>query len=43
VYALGLQQFDAGIASAGGILAVVLANVVAFFMVRLMARNLQTR
>ena len=43
VYSLGLQQFDAGIASAGGILAVVLANVVAFFMVRLMARNLQTR
>ena len=27
VYSLGLQQFDAGIASAGGILAVILANV----------------
>jgi polyol transport system permease protein len=43
VYALGLQQFDAGIASAGGILAVVLANIVAFFTVRLMARNLKAR
>jgi sorbitol/mannitol transport system permease protein len=40
VYALGLQQFDAGIASAGGILAVVLANIVAFFLVRMLAKNL---
>jgi len=43
VYALGLQQFDAGIASAGGILAVILANIVAYFMVKLVAKNLQTR
>jgi sorbitol/mannitol transport system permease protein len=43
VYSLGLQQFDAGIASAGGILAVVLANVVAYFMVKLVAQNLQSR
>ena len=28
IYALGLQQFDVGLASAGGILAVVLANIV---------------
>jgi sorbitol/mannitol transport system permease protein len=40
VFALGLQQFDAGIASAGGILAVVLANIVSFFLVRMLARNL---
>ena len=38
-----LQQFDAGIASAGGILAVVLANIVAYFMVKLVAKNLQSR
>jgi sorbitol/mannitol transport system permease protein len=40
VYALGLQQFDAGIASAGGILAVILANIVSFFLVKMMAKNL---
>lgn len=41
IYALGLQQFDIGLASAGGILAVVLANVVAFFLVRMLAKNLK--
>jgi sorbitol/mannitol transport system permease protein len=41
VYSLGLQQFDVGIASAGGILAVILANVVAFFLVRILARRLK--
>ena len=41
VYSLGLQQFDAGIASAGGILAVVLANIVSVFLVRMLAKNLQ--
>ena len=43
VYSLGLQQFDVGIASAGGILAVIMANVVAFFLVRMMAQNLKGR
>lgn len=41
LYSLGLQQFDVGIASAGGILAVVLANIVAFFLVRILARSLK--
>ena len=41
IYAMGLQQFDVGIASAGGILAVVLANIVSFFLVRMLARNLK--
>lgn len=41
VYSLGLQQFDIGIASAGGILAIILANVVAFFLVRTVARNMK--
>jgi sorbitol/mannitol transport system permease protein len=41
IYALGLQQFDVGVASAGGILAVVLANIVSFFLVRMLAKNLK--
>jgi sorbitol/mannitol transport system permease protein len=41
VYSLGLQQFDVGIASAGGILAIILANVVAVFLVRILARSLK--
>jgi sorbitol/mannitol transport system permease protein len=41
IYALGLQQFDVGLASAGGILAVILANIVAFFLVRMLAKNLK--
>ncbi|SAL04122.1 sugar ABC transporter permease [Caballeronia calidae] len=41
IYALGLQQFDVGLASAGGILAVLLANIVSFFLVRMLARNLK--
>ncbi len=41
VYSIGLQQFDIGIASAGGIVAVILANIVSFFLVRMLARNLK--
>jgi sorbitol/mannitol transport system permease protein len=41
VYSLGLQQFDIGIASAGGILAVIMANVVSFFLVKMSARSLK--
>ena len=41
IYSLGLQQFDVGLASAGGILAVVLANIVSFFLLRILARNLK--
>ncbi|HEY1609798.1 MAG TPA: sugar ABC transporter permease, partial [Paraburkholderia sp.] len=41
IYSMGLQQFDVGIASAGGILAVVLANIVSFFLVRMLSRNLK--
>jgi len=41
VYSIGLQQFDIGIASAGGIIAVLLANIVSFFLVRMLARNLK--
>jgi len=41
IYSLGLQQFDIGLASAGGILAVILANIVSFFLVRMLAKNLK--
>ena len=40
VYKTALLQFDVGGGSAGGIVAVVLANVVAIFLVRTVARNL---
>src|SRR3954464_3896607 len=36
-----LLQFDVGSASAGGLVAVVLANIVAFFLVRIVGRNLE--
>ncbi len=41
IYARALLQFDVGGASAGGVVAVVLANVVAFFLVRSIARRLE--
>jgi len=43
VFSLGIQQFNVGIGSAGGILAVILANIVAFFLVRMLAQNLKGR
>ena len=41
IYAQALLQYDVGGASAGGIVAVVLANIVAFFLVRLVGKNLE--
>lgn len=41
VYAQALLQFDVGGASAGGIVAVILANIVAFFLVRMIGKNLE--
>ena len=40
VYAQSLLQFDVGGGSAGGIVAVVLANIVAIFLMRLVGKNL---
>lgn len=40
VYAQALLQYDIGGASAGGIVAVILANIVAIFLVRLIGKNL---
>ena len=41
IYARALLQFDVGGASAGGVVAIILANVVAFFLVRSIARRLE--
>ncbi|WP_319772341.1 sugar ABC transporter permease [Breoghania sp.] len=40
VYAQSLLQFDVGGGSAGGIVAVILANIVAIFLMRMIGRNL---
>lgn len=41
VYAQSLLQFDVGGGAAGGIVAVVLANIVAFFLMRIVGKNLE--
>ena len=41
IYARALLQYDVGGASAGGVVAIVLANIVAIFLVRSIARNLE--
>jgi len=41
VYAQALLQFDVGGASAGGIIAVILANIVAVFLMCIIGRNLE--
>ena len=40
VYKTALLQFDVGGGSAGGVIAIILANLVAIFLVRTVARNL---
>jgi sorbitol/mannitol transport system permease protein len=42
VYAQSLLSFDVGGGSAGGIVAVVLANIVAIFLMRMIGKNLET-
>jgi sorbitol/mannitol transport system permease protein len=41
IYARALLQYDIGGASAGGVVAIVLANIVAYFLVRSIARRLE--
>jgi polyol transport system permease protein len=41
IYSQALIQYDVGSASAGGMVAVVIANIVAFFLVRIVGRNLE--
>ena len=40
IYLQALIEFDVGTASAGGLVAVMIANIVAFFLVRIVGRNL---
>ena len=40
VYAQSLLSYDVGGGSAGGIVAVILANIVAFFLMRMIGKNL---
>lgn len=40
IYNQALLQYDVGVASAGGLFAVVLANIVAFFLIRAVGKNL---
>lgn len=42
IYSQALLQYDVGAASAGGLVAVVLANVAAIFLVRIIGKNLET-
>lgn len=41
VYSQALLRFDVGSASAGGVVAVVLANILAIFLMRLVGKNLE--
>ena len=41
IYSQALIQYDVGTASAGGLVAVVIANILAFFLVRIVGRNLE--
>jgi sorbitol/mannitol transport system permease protein len=40
IYVQSLLQFDVGLGSAGGVVAIILANVVAIFLMRMIGRNL---
>ncbi|WP_088342688.1 MULTISPECIES: sugar ABC transporter permease [Rhodomicrobium] len=42
IYTQALLQFDVGGASAGGIVAVILANIVAIFLIRMIGKNLES-
>ena len=41
IYIRALLDFDIGLASAGGVIAIVLANIVAFFLTRTVAKTLE--
>ncbi|MFT6658520.1 carbohydrate ABC transporter permease [Maritalea sp.] len=40
IFSQALQGFDIGVASAGGVFAIILANIVAFFLVRVIGKSL---
>ena len=41
IYMQSLLQFDVGMGSAGGVVAILLANIVAIFLMRMIGRNLE--
>ena len=41
VFTEALLKFDIGVASAGGVIVVILANIAAFFLVKMIGKNLQ--
>ena len=42
VYSQSLLSFDVGGGAAGGIIAVILANIVAVFLMRMIGKNLES-
>ncbi len=40
VYVSSLLQYDVGMGSAGGVIAIILANIVAIFLMRMIGKNL---
>ncbi|SLN21393.1 Trehalose transport system permease protein SugA [Aquimixticola soesokkakensis] len=40
IYAQSLLQYDVGMGAAGGVVAIILANIVAFFLMRMIGKNL---
>ena len=43
IFSQALLQFDVGVASAGGVFAIILANIVAFFLIRAIGKNLMVQ
>ncbi len=41
IYINSLLEFDVGLGSAGGVIAIILANIVAFFLIRMIGKNLE--
>ncbi len=41
IYKEALLSFDVGMASAGGVIAIILANIVAFFLIKAIGKNLE--
>ncbi|MBE3639891.1 carbohydrate ABC transporter permease [Mangrovicoccus algicola] len=42
IYVQSLLQYDVGMGSAGGVVAIILANIVAIFLMRMIGKNLET-
>ena len=42
IFSQALQGFDVGVASAGGVFAIILANIAAFFLIKIIGKSLMT-